>query len=575
MPSLDAHGAPLSPIYVEQRQQHMARSALLQVYLLGLFSALLYLLLYALLLHRTAANDPVLVSWETTLPWMMSLYHQFARLSLPVAIPASAQFIQHSYLLPALLCVVLVSFFAIAFISRHISKGNLTHRQLYPSYLMLFFITLLLALLMICAPIRLDALSLEMLQSGFYGRVVALYHVNPYLPLGSVGGNDPLFHLLTQLTHTDSDTLLLPPSGPIWLDISILISLFAHSNVALMLLGFRLLGMSFHLLNTVLLWFVLARQRPAQRITIMLLYAWNPLSLLLGISFFHADIIAICFLFLTIIALQHDSMLLGWVFLLLASLINMNIFIVVPVFLILFVRQKRYLPAVWRSLWWTGLLFVTLLVLFLAYLPYWTDSGTGISGIANTLLQTFRPAIAFHSFDAAILNLPIKQISMVSWLFTPLHWGIFTLIILLIGFLFAFWFADTVETTIICASWLLLLWTVLQAVYCPWFILIPFALTLCSTRLAPILCALLLGVGALASYYLLQVQIDWSEQGLITISIPFLCWGWMLFFILLWQWIQGWNKAPAEDSRPQHLIRPPWLSRPSVWSSRFGHRNRH
>jgi fatty acid desaturase len=135
--------------------------------------------------------------------------------------------------------------------------------------------------------------------------------------------------------------------------------------------------------------------------------------------------------------------------------------------------------------------------------------------------------------------------------------------------LFALWFADTVELVLLFSSWLLVLLLILMPIYWPWYVIPPLALALCSTSRGAGLLMVLLTLGALLGSFFLVGSASWSAHALLTVGLPFLLWGWLLFFTSTWQMARP---EEEEESEQQARIMPsfsraPWLSRPS-WPSR-------
>lgn len=108
-----------------------------------------------------------------------------------------------------------------------------------------------------------------------YGRLLTVYHENPYFVTLSAHPNDPF-------THLDDWNNAPAAYGPLWLIVSALGSLIAGDNPLAYILLYRLLGLAMHLLNMLLISRILRTTGRSER-TIMLgvlLYAWNPLVLL-------------------------------------------------------------------------------------------------------------------------------------------------------------------------------------------------------------------------------------------------------------------------------------------------------
>jgi hypothetical protein len=108
-----------------------------------------------------------------------------------------------------------------------------------------------------------------------YGRLITLYHENPYFVTLSTHPADPFIRL-------DDWNNAAAAYGPLWLIVSILVSLIAGNHPLAYILLYRLLGLSMHLLNILLISRILRKAGHSERTVALgvLLYAWNPLVLL-------------------------------------------------------------------------------------------------------------------------------------------------------------------------------------------------------------------------------------------------------------------------------------------------------
>ncbi len=533
-------------------------SAVFLLLVLGSLLALLYLGLYPFFLET--ASDPVQLAWITFFPWLSNVYQLVAWTQLPWFRLVHTGALFFLLLALAAFCMLLAML-----VGQRMARVGLTVPYLRPIFWLILIFTAIFSLIMVFAPISLTVMSRDMLLSSLYGRLVANYHYNPYVSVPSISIHDNLQIVVNQLSS--SGVTSVPTFGPVWMDFSILIALLSRADLPVILLCFRLLGLLAHLVNVVLIWNLFASSKPAGRITATLAYAWNPLVLLLSVSFVHQEVVCVLFVLLAVLGLRRQLMLMSWIFALLAVLVNAYCLVLLPLFFRLLIRQTRFMDWLARFFWLLGLLLVTAIVIVLAYIPYW--QGWGVSGIAMSIRELFWPTSAINSIAAAILKLPLQFPAAVLWIFYPHHWA--TLILILTGsfLLLSLWLADTLELVVLCNSWMLLLLVALEPVYWPWYILLPLALALCSGRRNVMFCAVLLALGALLAYYFWQRSYLWVGQGLVTIGVPFLLWGWGLFLLSAVQITQTKKSGLEldEESGPLHLVRAPWFSRPS-WSSR-------
>jgi hypothetical protein len=526
-----------------------ARNLFLYLFLLGICLEGLYLALFPLLAGSDPAHDPLFQAWYAFLPWLPLSYR--------------AEWLHLVLLSLALLGVLLAT--QIGRLRRDISP----HGRRACVWLVLSF-TALFALTMLVSPPHLDIFSRDMLLSWLAGRMVIIYHVNPYTVAPTAYPQDVATTLLTTLlAHLPSDTMSLSsspvvPTGPVGIDIGILVSLFGQGQLTRTLLGFRILGLLLHLGNALFIWFIVRLSKPELSVPALVLYAWNPLFLLLGVAQLHQELITSFFILLAIYFLQRDANVLSWFFLLLAVLINLLCLLLLPLFLCMIMRKTRFLVLEEQLLLWLALFLLPLVVFALAYLPYW--EGWGWNGLVTNLSLVFFPSHPVNSLDAMLLALPFP--TTILKFFSPVYWCGVLLAFLGLFVLLSFWLADTVDWLLLCAGWLLLIFLIFQPLYWPWYMFLPLTLILCSAHGKTLLLVILLLAGALVSYYCWSRGLHWPGQGILVLGLPCLVWGWCMFFISTWKMTQRKADELAEVGEwAVQRPRPPWLSRPS-WPSR-------
>ncbi|GCE04525.1 hypothetical protein [Dictyobacter aurantiacus] len=549
-----------------RKQRRVRRSTLFMLIILGVSLEIGYLALYPWLAGRDAQVDPLRQAWEGTLPLLAMLYRRLDWFSYVSAFSWPAFF--YGYLFPLLLLLGLLLFglwLAVA-VGNRAGRIILQNASLYlrPIFTTVFFLSVVLGITMVIAPIHLYELTRSMLQAGLYGKMVETYHLNPYIAHTTVLSHDALQLLIQQLS-TESNLAVTPATtGPVWMDISILIALLGNADPVRIILGWRLLALVAHLLNVSLLWSLTSEQKPLQRISATLFYAWNPLVLLLGIAYVHPEILTITFMLLALLSLQRRAVLLGWVFALLASMISLSSLVLLPILFLYVIRRAWLSGCAVLFLAFLGMIGITALVLFLAYIPYWQD--WGVTGIVSGIRDIFWQRYAINSIDAAVLGMPVHlPPAMRGWFQAP-NWSLAALLIMCLYVFVAIWFTDTFEALLQWSGGLLLLWIFLQPIYWPWYLMLPLIIISITSSRREILVMVLLLMGALVCYYFWQWSWVWEGQALITIGAPCLIWGWAIFFYATWQMTHG-DPPIDEDSRPQKLQRPPWFSRPN-WTSR-------
>ncbi len=547
----------------QSKKRYTPRHALFQLLLLGTLLEVCWLALYPLLAAATPSQDVAKQALLGLFPWLPQLFWT-TRLPFLNSWLAVIPFFQPTRdegsknLLFLLLALSFALTLLAAITGKHVMKVKPSVRDVSTLFSTILLFTILFGITFVFAA---PVLSQDMFLYGTHARLVTVYHINPYTTLLSTFPHDLLHTGLPK----DMQGRALP--GPIWIDLSLPVVLLARESIANVLLGFRLLGLLAHLANVALLWLILARLKPTARIFATLLYAWNPLVLLLSVSDMHLDVVLLLVLFLAILFFQRKSSLLSWVFLLVAVLINPLSLLLLPCFLRLLSRENS--TGGRRVWWWLSMSGLSVCIPVLAYTPYWQS--WGLNGLLTSMRQAFLPDAAINSLDIALLKLPIKFSPALLWLLTPQHWILFAVITVVCILLLGIWLADTLELVVLFSSWLMLALLVLFPIYWPWYVFVPLGLALCSANNRTILLAMLLTVGALLCWYFWLWQPVWSGLALITVGFPLLLWGWLLFFRATWVMTRPPEPEPPTNQQARQRFsrpsRPPWSgntrSRPS------------
>jgi hypothetical protein len=550
------------------KQPRHARQAALKLLGAGLLLILLYLAMYPLFaaLGNTSLNQ----AYYVTFPWLPRLFwtswasflvqglKHIPIFDLSNAASSTTPVNGYANLLLAL---IVLAFALVCFASRvgtRVMRERLTPKDQTLLFWTVCMLTLVFGVIFIFAP---AVMSQDIILYATYGRMASIFHINPFVVNPTTNATD-LFHTFFQIKG-----LGVAHYGPIWIDMTVPVVLVARASVVNVLFGFRLLGFIFYVANAMLIWAILAKLKPEMRISGVILFAWNPLVLLLCVSEVHYEVVVITFLLLSALFFQRRSFLASWVFMLLAALLNIFCLLLMPLFLKLLWKETRVMRGGRRFLWWFTLISLSAAIVVLAYAPYMR--GWGFMGIMSNVEGTFLEANAMHSLDAAILYLPMGFPLFLSWLATPNHWTIITGITIGSLLLFALWLADTLELILLFSSWIFLALAILLPIQWPWFMLVPLALAIVSTGRYTILLATMLTLGAALEYYFLLWPKVWPNLALVTIGLPLLIWGWTLFFTATWLMARPkeTEQQPPKSIQNFRFSRPPLLSRPS-WPGR-------
>ena len=551
-----------------KKQPRYARQAAFKLLGAGLLLILLYLAMYPL--FAALGNKPLNQAYYVKFPWLPHLFWTSWASYLVQGLKHIPIFDLSNGASPTtsvngyanLLLVLFVLAFALVFFASRVATRVMRERLTSKDRSLLFWTVCILTgvfgVIFIFAP---AVMSQDIFLYATYGRMASIFNINPFV-VNPTTNATYLFH-----TFIQEKGLGIAHYGPLWIDMTVPVVLVARASVVNILFGFRLLGFIFYVANTMLIWAILAKLKPEIRISGVILFAWNPLVLLLGVSEVHYEVVVIAFLLLGALFFQRRSFLASWVFMLLAALLNVLCLLLLPLFLKLLWKETRVMRGGRRFLWWFTLISLSAAIVVLAFAPYMR--GWGFTGIMSNVEGTFLEGNAIHSLDAAILYLPMGFPLFLSWFAAPYHWTIIAGITIGSLLLFGLWLADTLELILLFSSWIFLALTVLLPVHWPWFMLLPLALAIVSTSRYTILLAILLTVGAALEYYFLLWSKVWPNLALVTIGLPLLIWGWTLFFTATWLMARPKETEQQSSKSIQNFrfSRPPLLSRPS-WPGR-------
>ncbi len=561
-------GSALPQPPVHKKQPKHAKQAALKLIGLGLLLALLYLAMYPLL--AAVGNGSLNKAYYAKFPWLPHLFwtswasflvqglHHIPVFDLGSGVSPTTVVNGYPNLLLALFVLAFLLVLIASRVGTKVALEKLTSKDRSLLFWTVCILTGVFGAIFIFAP---GVMSQDIFLYATYGRMASFYNVNPYVVSPTAFTTD-IFHI-----YLMDKGLNVAHYGPLWLDMTLPVVLVARESVANILFGFRLLGFIFYIANAMLIWVILAKLKPEMRIAGVILFAWNPLLLLAGVSEAHYEIVVITFLLLGTLCYQRRSFLLSWVFVLLAALLNIFCILLLPLFLKLLWKETRMMQGGRRFLWWFAITSLSAVLIVLAFAPY--SRGWSLMGIVSNLEGTFIEGNAVHSLDAAILYLPMGFPLFLSWLVVPGHWTILAGITIGSLLLFGLWIADTLELVLLFSSWIFLGMTVLLPIHWPWFMLLPLALAIVSTSRYTILLAILLTMGAVLEYYFLFWPRVWPNLALVTIGLPLLIWGWTLFFTATWLMAgpKETEQQLTKSIQNFRFSRPSFPSRPS-WSGR-------
>ena len=181
-------------------------------------------------------------------------------------------------------------------------------------------------------------LSSDVYAYAMYGRVLGIYHSNPYSTTAPISSNDPFFLMY-------GETYLPSIYGPLWTLISAGVALIGGENIGLTVLLFRVVASLAALACAAFIWASLRRFAPERATQGLVFFLWNPLVIIESGMGAHNDI--------TMMALVLSGVWLhlrGWhigttIALTLSALVKILTGMLVPLYVLLLLRQA----ATWRT----------------------------------------------------------------------------------------------------------------------------------------------------------------------------------------------------------------------------------
>jgi hypothetical protein len=207
--------------------------------------------------------------------------------------------------------------------------------------------------------------SQDIFSYAFYARMVARYHVNPYVLVPRDLPFDPLFSAIFWKDQPSN-------YGPLWTYLSSLAPLVAGDATGLTLLTLKGIAIASALAGTPLLWDALKRHDPRRRVMGTVIYAWNPLLLVEAGVAGHNDIVMALFLIASVWLWLSGRRRLSLASLTLAALTKYVALILVPIFLVAWIRERR-------ERWWAVVAQSAVIVLALtlaAFAPVYAGPQT-------------------------------------------------------------------------------------------------------------------------------------------------------------------------------------------------------
>jgi len=138
----------------------------------------------------------------------------------------------------------------------------------------------------------------DLFDTFFNARILSHYHVNPLVVPAASFPNDPFMPYKAWVYEHAGD-------GPLWWELSLVVSVPAGANLLAGVLGLKLLVVVFFVASIPLVWLAVERSHPEHAFAATLLYAWNPVLLYEGAGNGHIDLVMMFYVLSAWCALRY------------------------------------------------------------------------------------------------------------------------------------------------------------------------------------------------------------------------------------------------------------------------------
>lgn len=226
-------------------------------------------------------------------------------------------------------------------------------------------------------------LSLDIYHYALFGRMVALYHLNPYVAenvaAGGAASNDVFWSLAT-------DGVMPTQYGPVWTLLSAAAAMLGGGSVVGTLLVFKATVALFNVAGGVLMYLLARRLRGAEAVRALLLYAWNPLVLIESAGSAHNDVVMISIAIFAVLLATQGRMLGGLAVLLLSAAVKYLTMLLVLLYVVhCLVRETSRARMAALAARMGGVFVMVLCTLYLPFLAGVATPGKFLAGLAPSL----------------------------------------------------------------------------------------------------------------------------------------------------------------------------------------------
>jgi hypothetical protein len=254
------------------------------------------------------------------------------------------------------------------------------------------------------------------------GRLSAVYHQNPYTVAAAEIPNDPVYPYASHNFIDEPEWWKLP----FWTSIEIGLARLTTENVGANLLIYRGAFLLANLTNLALIAWILNKMAPRHLLSGLVLYAWNPITVVLGQS--KGDTIIVLFLLIAVLLLVLEHKNIAILPLALSVLIKLTTLPFAAAYLLGYLSKKK-----WREYMLLGLLFAITAGFFYFHYglgEFLLPQVLGVIGMSAASAPEFLSSflrvtfIAFIVLVGLTLNRDKKQI-ILGWLLLALFFSLF------------------------------------------------------------------------------------------------------------------------------------------------------
>lgn len=322
---------------------------------------------------------------------------------------------------------------------------------------------LLFSLLFIFIP---SFMSTDVFSYAFIGRVMSVYHKNPYLLL-PVGRKQDLFYTLVGWKSNAS------VYGPLFNWVAALVTRISGESVSSTVLGFKLVSLAFFGGTLPFVYSLAKRVSPGRENFALAMTAWSPLLILHMVGAGHNDSMMIFFIVLGFFLYRKDHPVWGMVAMSLAVTVKISAVLVLAPYVVFFLKDRR--GSIWPRLGETvaaGVLLPAAL-----YIPFWSGPR-----IFNTTLvmqkdwsSTSLPTFLQNVTRDFLNGMGVSYARSVNFSASLVKNGL--LLLLIVVAIAVLWKVRSYRSMVMAAAILGLLWFLTTPWMLPWYLALPLVLT--------------------------------------------------------------------------------------------------